>query len=191
LKPLLKQIYEDRNRVGKVKEVTFVIGGCRSGKSKHALLIAEKIAGQRKIYIATCMPQDDEMKQRVAGHQKERGPNWATIEVPLHLPEAILENRLKADVILVDCLTLWVSNLLMETAGEKHIEAKISRLIEALEKAAGPIVLVSNEVGAGIVPDNRLARQYRDIIGLVNQAVAKTAGKVIWMVAGIPVTVKG
>ena len=131
------------------------------------------------------------MKQRVARHQKERSQTWETVEAPLNLPEAILQNSRSGDVILVDCLTLWVSNLLMETGDENKIEATISQLIEALEKTAGPIVLVSNEVGTGIVPENKLARQYRDIIGLVNQAVAKTAGKVIWMVAGIPVTVKG
>ena len=174
-----------------MNEIVFIIGGCRSGKSKHALQTAEKMPGNRKIYIATCVPQDNEMKQRVARHQKERSQNWVTVEEPLHLPEAILENSPKADVMLVDCLTLWVSNLLMKTDDEKQLEEMISQLIDTLEKATCPIVLVSNEVGTGIVPENRLARQYRDIIGLANQAVAKTAGKVIWMVAGIPVTVKG
>ena len=174
-----------------VNELIFIIGGCRSGKSKHALQTAEKMPGNRKIYIATCVPQDNEMKQRVARHQKERSQNWVTVEEPLHLPQALLENSPKADVMLVDCLTLWVSNLLMETDDEEKLEEAISQLIDTLEKATCPIVLVSNEVGTGIVPENRLARQYRDIIGLANQAVAKTAGKVIWMVAGIPVTVKG
>jgi adenosylcobinamide kinase/adenosylcobinamide-phosphate guanylyltransferase len=174
-----------------VKEIIFVIGGCRSGKSTYALQTAEKVPAERKIFIATCVPQDNEMKQRVARHQKERSQNWLTVEEPLHLPEAILENSPKADVMLVDCLTLWVSNLLMETDDEEKLEEAISQLIDTLEKATCPIVLVSNEVGTGIVPENRLARQYRDIIGLANQAVAKTAGKVIWMVAGIPVTVKG
>ncbi len=131
------------------------------------------------------------MKQRVARHQKERSQIWQTVEAPLRLPQAIMENSPEADVLLVDCLTLWVSNLLMETDDEKTLAANISQLIDALKKAAGPVVLVSNEVGAGIVPENRLARQYRDIIGWVNQAVAKTAVKVTWMVAGIPVTVKG
>jgi adenosylcobinamide kinase/adenosylcobinamide-phosphate guanylyltransferase len=174
-----------------VKEIVFVIGGCRSGKSTYALQTAEKVLAEQKIFIATCVPQDDEMKRRVARHQKERSQNWVTVEAPLRLPEAILQNSRRGDVILVDCLTLWVSNLLMKTDDEKKIENTISRLIEALEKATCPIVLVSNEVGTGIVPENKLARQYRDIIGLVNQAVAKTASKVIWMVAGIPVTVKG
>ena len=147
--------------------------------------------GNRKIYMATCVPQDDEMRQRVAKHQKERSQRWATVEVPRDLPNAILENSRKENVILVDCLTLWLSNLLMETDDEQKIEKRIAQLIAGLEKAPGPVVLVSNEIGTGIVPENKLARQYRDLIGLANQAVAKTAHKVIWMVAGIPVTVKG
>jgi adenosylcobinamide kinase/adenosylcobinamide-phosphate guanylyltransferase len=174
-----------------VNKIIFVIGGCRSGKSTYALQTAEKMPAERKIFIATCVPQDNEMKQRVARHQKERSQNWVTVEEPLHLPQALLENSPKADVILVDCLTLWVSNLLMQSGDEKKIADTIPQLIDALEKATCPIVLVSNEVGTGIVPENRLARQFRDITGWVNQAVAKSANKVVWMVAGIPVTVKG
>ena len=174
-----------------MKEIIFVIGGCRSGKSTYAMQTAERVPAEQKIFIATCVPQDDEMKRRVARHQKERSQNWVTVEAPLNLPEAIRQNSRSGDVILVDCLTLWVSNLLMETGDESKIEETISQFINAIEKAAGPIVLVSNEVGTGIVPENALARQYRDIIGRVNQDVAKTAGRVIWMVAGIPVTVKG
>ena len=174
-----------------LKEITFVIGGCRSGKSTYAMQTAEKMTAEQKIFIATCVPQDDEMKRRVARHQKERSQNWVTVEAPLDLPEAILQNSRRGDVILVDCLTLWVSNLLIETGDEKKIEDTIPQLIEALQKATCPIVLVSNEVGTGIVPENRLARQFRDITGWVNQAVARCANKVVWMVAGIPVTVKG
>ena len=174
-----------------MKEIVFVIGGCRSGKSSYAMQTAEKVPAEQKIFIATCVPQDDEMKRRVARHQKERSQNWVTVEAPLDLPEAILQNSRRGDVILIDCLTLWVSNLLMKTNDQKKLTEIISRLIDALEKTTCPIVLVSNEVGTGIVPENRLARQYRDIIGLANQTVAKTAGKVIWMVAGIPVIVKG
>jgi adenosylcobinamide kinase/adenosylcobinamide-phosphate guanylyltransferase len=174
-----------------LKEIVFVIGGCRSGKSTYALQTAEKVVAEQKIFIATCVPQDDEMKQRVARHQKERSQNWVTVEAPLHLPQAISENSLNADVMLVDCLTLWVSNLLMQTGDEKKIVDTIPQLIDALEKATCPIVLVSNEVGTGIVPENRLARQFRDITGWVNQAIAGSANKVVWMVAGIPVTVKG
>ena len=174
-----------------MNKLTFVIGGCRSGKSSHALKIAEDIPGGRKIYIATCVPQDDEMRQRVAKHQRERRENWTTVEEPLLLPEAILEHSSKADVVLVDCLTLWLSNLLMETNDDAQLEEKISRLIDALKKTTCPIILVSNEVGTGIVPENKLARHYRDVTGQANQAVAHCASKVVWMVAGIPVTVKG
>jgi adenosylcobinamide kinase/adenosylcobinamide-phosphate guanylyltransferase len=174
-----------------LKEIVFVIGGCRSGKSSYAMQTAEKMPAEQKIFIATCVPQDDEMKRRVARHQKERSQNWVTIEAPLNLPEAIVQNSRRANVILVDCLTLWMSNLLIETGNEKKIEKTISQLTHALEKAGCPIILVSNEVGTGIVPENRLARQFRDITGWLNQAVARSANKVIWMVAGIPVTVKG
>ena len=174
-----------------MKEIIFVIGGCRSGKSTYAMQTAERVPAEQKIFIATCVPRDDEMKRRVARHQKERSQNWVTVEAPLNLPEAIRQNSRSGDVILVDCLTLWVSNLLMETGDDSKIEETISQFINAIAKAAGPIVLVSNEVGTGIVPENALARKYRDIIGRVNQAVAKAAGRVIWMVAGIPVTVKG
>ena len=174
-----------------MNNVIFVIGGCRSGKSKHALQIAEDMPGGRKIYMATCVPQDDEMKQRVVKHQSERSENWTTVEAPLLLPESILEHSTKADVVLVDCLTLWLSNLLMETIDDAKLEGMISQLTDALKNAACPIILVSNEVGTGIVPENKLARQYRDLIGLVNQSVAQTANKVFWVVAGIPVTVKG
>ncbi|MGD8961948.1 MAG: bifunctional adenosylcobinamide kinase/adenosylcobinamide-phosphate guanylyltransferase [Desulfobacterales bacterium] len=173
-----------------MNKLTFVIGGCRSGKSTYALQTAENVNGDKKIFVATCLPQDDEMTQRVTRHQKDRGQHWTTIEEPLYLPDVISEHSPNADVMLIDCLTLWVSNLLMKTADGKKWEEIVSRLIDALGKAACPLVVVSNEVGAGIVPDNQLARQYRDIIGLVNQAVANTAGKVVWMVAGIPVIVK-
>ena len=174
-----------------MNEIIFITGGCRSGKSKYALQTAEKIVATRRIYIATCVPQDDEMKQRVAQHQKERSGTWVTVEEPLDLPRAILENSRRADVILIDCLTLWTSNLLMETRDEAMIKNEIKQLVRALEQADCPVVVVSNEVGSGIVPENRLARQFRDIVGWVNQSIAACAHRVVWMVAGIPVTVKG
>ena len=173
-----------------MNELTFVLGGCRSGKSTYALQTAENVNGDKRIFVATCLPQDNEMVQRVARHQKERGQHWTTIEEPLYLSEVISEHSPNADVMLIDCLTLWVSNLLMKTAYEKKWEEIVSQLIDALKTASCPLVAVSNEVGTGIVPDNRLARQYRDIIGRVNQAVARCASKVVWMVAGIPVVVK-
>ena len=173
-----------------LKKIVFVIGGCRSGKSAYALQAAEKIPGGRKVFIATCVPQDEEMAKRVDRHQKERSQDWTTVEEPLHLPDAIAANSAQADVLLIDCLTLWMSNLLLKTGDEEQIKESISRFVAALEKAPNPIVLVSNEVGTGIVPENKLARQYRDLVGSLNQAVAQTADKVVWMVAGIPVVVK-
>ena len=173
-----------------MKETIIVIGGCRSGKSRHALEMAEKIAGKEKFFIATLVPNDVEMKQRVARHQKDRGNTWTTIEVPVLVPEVIAEYSQKADVILIDCLTLWVNNLLMETKDEGKITKHIQKLTQSLKKAQCPVILVSNEVGTGIVPDNKLARLFRDIAGFVNQDVAKCADRVIWMVAGIPVNIK-
>ena len=173
-----------------MSEIVFVIGGCRSGKSRHALETARRFSGDKKVFIATCIPNDDEMKQRVDNHQKERGGAWKTVETPILLPEVIAENSRMSDTILVDCLTLWINNLLMEEETPEGIELKIPRLTAAIEKAKCPVVLVSNEVGAGIVPDNNLARMFRDLVGSVNQAVADCADKVVWMVAGIPITIK-
>ncbi|MBI5593815.1 MAG: bifunctional adenosylcobinamide kinase/adenosylcobinamide-phosphate guanylyltransferase [Deltaproteobacteria bacterium] len=172
-----------------------VIGGCRSGKSGHALQLADGIGNARKIFLATCIPQDDEMHQRVTRHQAERGAGWTAVETPLFLSEAIRDIGPNADVLLVDCLTLWVSNLMMEhaddpDASKELLAAQTRLLIESLRAAACPVILVTNEVGAGIVPDNPLARRYRDAVGLVNQRIAACVDQVIWMVAGIPVKIK-
>jgi adenosylcobinamide kinase/adenosylcobinamide-phosphate guanylyltransferase len=168
---------------------TLIIGGCRSGKSSHALRLAEEIKG-KKIFIATCIPHDDEMKKRVLNHRKERGHDWETVEAPLDLPEAILDCALRADVVIADCLTLWISNLMIGKTGEKKTVMEINRLVHSIKNAPSPVILVSNEVGAGIVPENRLARAFRDSAGFVNQKVAATSNRVIWMVAGIPVVIK-
>jgi len=174
-----------------LKEIVFVIGGCRSGKSRQALETAGAMAGSRKIFIATCIPHDVEMKQRVDRHQKERGRDWRTVETPVELPQAIAENSRQADVLLVDCLTLWISNLLLETDDDEIILKQVLSLTQSVRSAGCPIVLVSNEVGTGIVPENKLARRFRDLVGSANQAVAAQADRVVWMVAGIPVMIKG
>ena len=171
-------------------KITFVIGGCRSGKSRHALLLADGISGVHKYFIATCMPQDDEMRRRVARHQAERGDGWLAVETPVRLSEAIREIGPKAQVLLIDCLTLWVSNLMMEHADPDDVAVQADHLADSLRNAACPVFLVSNEVGEGIVPDNMLARQFRDAVGLVNQKIVAAADEVIWMVAGIPVKIK-
>ena len=168
----------------------FVIGGCRSGKSNHALELAEKMDANERIFIATCVPQDSEMRQRVAKHQQNRSQSWKTIEAPLHLPQAIMDNARAEGVVLVDCLTLWINNLLMENESAPGVEDQISRLVQAVQSADGPVIMVSNEVGTGIVPENPLARVYRDLVGSVNQEVAKNADRVVCVVAGIPVTIR-
>ena len=172
-----------------MKETSLVIGGCRSGKSRHALHLAEQIPGQ-KIFIATCMPQDKEMEQRVLRHQRQRSSDWETLEVPVFMPEAIQKSGVEGHVILVDCLTLWINNLILNNDKPENIDNHIQKLTQSIEKAECPVILVSNEVGTGIVPENKLARLFRDITGFTNQKVAACVDRVIWMVAGIPVKIK-
>jgi adenosylcobinamide kinase / adenosylcobinamide-phosphate guanylyltransferase len=170
-----------------VKENIFVIGGCRSGKSRHALELSEKISDIHRVFIATCVPYDEEMKDRVRRHRQDRDSSWATVDAPVELADAILKYSQSAHVILADCLTLWMSNLLMES---ENMENRVEQLTVAINQALCPVIIVSNEVGTGIVPTNALARQYRDAVGYANQKVAACVDRVIWMVAGIPVLVK-
>ncbi len=169
---------------------TFIIGGCRSGKSARALLIARETDAERKLFIATCQPHDEEMRERIARHQRERHPSWKTLEVPLELPAALEAHNVRGHIILVDCLTLWVTNLILAEQPDTAIETQTAALLQALTGMRCPVILVSNEVGQGIVPENPLARRFRDWAGWVNQKVAARADRVIWMVAGIPVTIK-
>ena len=185
--------------------ITLVIGGCRSGKSRFALDAADQIKndqiktdpiktdpvkGGRKIFLATSVPRDPEMDKRVATHQAERGQDWQTIEEPMMIHETIEQASKTADVILLDCLTLWTSNLLFAEYGEAKIGEAVDLLVTALKKSPCPVFLVSNEVGYGIVPENSLARQFRDYAGLVNQKIAAMADRVILTVAGIEVPIK-
>jgi len=167
-----------------------VLGGCRSGKSGFAKQAADHMARDKKIYLATCVPTDREMKKRVKHHQDDRGPDWATIEEPIAIHETIDRACTHAKVILVDCLTLWTSNLLLQETDEAGIMAAVEMLLEALNRSTCPVILVSNEVGYGIVPENSLARQFRDMAGLVNQQVAQAVDEVIVSMAGIPVQIK-
>ena len=168
--------------------ITLVIGGCRSGKSRYALDAANKITGDRKVFLATSVPRDPEMDKRVVTHQAERGQDWQTIEEPMMIHDAISQAS-RADVILVDCLTLWTSNL-MFAYDEPEIMNAVGLLIAALKQCSCPVFLVTNEVGYGIVPDNALARQFRDTAGLVNQKIAAMADRVILTVAGIELSIK-
>lgn len=170
--------------------VTFILGGCRSGKSSLALRTAEAVDAGQRIFIATAVPFDAEMQDRVRRHQKERGAGWITLDVPLALPEALTEHSREGRVVLVDCLTLWVSNLLLEWMDAAAVENRIAELVRVVQACAGPVILVSNEVGLGVVPDSQLGRQFRDLAGMANQAVAAVADEVVMTVAGIPVVIK-
>lgn len=170
--------------------ITLVIGGCRSGKSRYALDAANKTAGEGKIFLATSVPRDPEMEKRVVDHQAERGPDWHTVEEPVFIHEIIETASKTAPVILVDCLTLWTSNLLFKGYDEAGVIEAADRLAAALAKSTCPVFLVTNEVGYGIVPENSLARQFRDVAGIVNQKAAGAAQKVILTTAGIPVQIK-
>ncbi len=173
-----------------MKKITFVIGGCRSGKSGYAQHLAEGIQNKNRIFIATCVPCDEEMQERVRKHQEDRDSTWTTVDAPILLPDILREYGKEENVVLADCLTLWISNLLMYPDIIQEIELRVDSLIHALENVNGTVIVVSNEVGAGIVPENRLARQFRDIVGILNRKTAAAADEVIWMVAGIPVKIK-
>ncbi|MFW6428771.1 MAG: bifunctional adenosylcobinamide kinase/adenosylcobinamide-phosphate guanylyltransferase, partial [Desulfosalsimonas sp.] len=172
------------------KDVHLVLGGCRSGKSRHALELADEASGRVNIFVATCVPRDEEMKARVLRHQQERNRKWATVEAPLALPGAIREHSADADVILVDCLTLWISNLMDRHENEEPVMEQVKALSRALDGTQCPVFLVSNEVGAGVVPENAMARRFRDLAGFANQHIASWADRVTWMVAGIPVNIR-
>ena len=166
--------------------VTLVLGGARSGKSAHAEGL---IAAQDGIpvYIATAEPGDDEMAERIAAHRARRGEGWRTLEAPLELAAALREEAKAGNAVLVDCLTIWLSNLLFAA---RDVDAEIATLMAALAEGKGPVVLVSNEVGLGIVPENALARAFRDHAGRLNQRVAQAADVVVLVTAGLPMTLK-
>lgn len=168
--------------VGVTGHSTLILGGARSGKSRFAEELALAAAGQR-IYIATAEALDEEMEERISHHRRQRRDAWRTVECPLALPEAITLHAAPNAVLLVDCLTLWLSNLMMTGA---DIAVERSKLADAVFAAPGVLLLVSNEVGQGIVPDNALARRFRDEAGWLNQAIARVANATWFVTAGIP-----
>lgn len=163
-----------------------VLGGARSGKSRYAQARAESLTGDL-VYVATAQALDDEMEDRIARHRADRGPRWSTLDVPLDLPAAIDAEAAPGRVLLVDCLTLWTSNLLFD---DRDLDAETAALAAAVAAANGPVILVANEVGLGIVPDNALARRFRDAAGRLNQAIAAMADEVQFVAAGLPLRLK-
>ncbi|MBI5047871.1 MAG: bifunctional adenosylcobinamide kinase/adenosylcobinamide-phosphate guanylyltransferase [Deltaproteobacteria bacterium] len=180
----------------------FILGGARSGKSAYALKLAESIADKR-LYLATAQALDEEMAERIKKHKKERDNNWATIEEPVNLADVITKNK-RYDVVLLDCLTLWISNLMSKKSGvrglppnasiggqkSEAIYKNINQLASACKQSKATIIIVSNEVGLGIVPGNPLARQFRDIAGYANQKIAAAADEVYFVVSGMAMRMK-
>jgi adenosylcobinamide kinase / adenosylcobinamide-phosphate guanylyltransferase len=165
--------------------LTLVLGGARSGKSRYAESLVMALPSPW-LYVATADARDSEMAERVAVHQGRRGPSWTTVETPRDIAGALAANA--NTPALVDCLTLWLSNVLLADA---DVDAEIEHLDGALARTAAPVVLVANEVGSGIVPDNALGRRFRDLQGLLNQRIAVRADRVFLVVAGLPLTLKG
>jgi adenosylcobinamide kinase / adenosylcobinamide-phosphate guanylyltransferase len=167
------------------RQLALVLGGARSGKSRHAEALVTALPAPW-FYIATGEPRDNEMAARIAEHRARRGAEWQTVEAPRDLAAALAATPAGA-AVLIDCLTLWLANVMLAGA---DVEAEMTRLERAVLERKGPIVLVANEVGLGIVPENALARRFRDTAGRLNQRLAAVADRVVLLVAGIPVKVK-
>ena len=167
-------------------DVTLVLGGARAGKSAFAEGLAQ--AWERRVYLATAVATDDEMTARIASHQARRGSGWRTVEEPLELSEAVRRESAPGTGLLVECLTVWLGNLMHHG---RDFDPACQALLESLGAAVGPVVLVANEVGLGIVPDNPMARAFRDHAGRLNQAAARAADRVFFVAAGIPMVLKG
>jgi adenosylcobinamide kinase/adenosylcobinamide-phosphate guanylyltransferase len=171
--------------VSSLPRLTFVLGGARSGKSRYAENLVMNCTAPW-VYIATAQAHDDEMSARIAEHRHRRDGRWHTVEAPRDLPAAIAAHGNNGPV-LIDCLTLWLSNVML--AGQDLL-AEQQRLVTALRNADGPVVVVSNEVGFGIVPDNALARKFRDAQGRLNMQVAAIADRAVLIAAGLPLILK-
>jgi len=173
-----------------MSKMIFVFGGARSGKSRYAVEAAKKY-GKNTVFIATATALDDEMKERIRLHKVSRPKVWGLIEEPVNLSDTVSGLKPIYDAAIIDCVGLWVSNLLMADMEDGEIEKKIRKLGASIRKAkAGTVIIVSNEVGEGIVPGDPLSRRFRDMVGLANQIIAAKADEVIMMKVGIPVKIK-
>jgi adenosylcobinamide kinase/adenosylcobinamide-phosphate guanylyltransferase len=176
------------------KQIILLLGGARSGKSRYAQQLASNL-GDKILFVATGEALDEEMQARITEHRKNRPKSWSTLEIPTGIGKKIKKGIGDAKVVIIDCLTLLVSNLLRDKPdypeAEKRVTSEINELITAMEKLDASFVIVSNEVGMGLVPDTRLGRIYRDMLGKANQLLASHATEVYLMVACLPVRVKG
>lgn len=166
--------------------ISLVLGGARSGKSAFAEKLV-KGSGLKPVYVATGRALDEEMSERIAIHQDRRGKEWETVEEPLALADALRQSAVSGRAVLVDCLTLWVTNLMM---AEADVMRECEELIATLPELSAPVLFVSNEVGLGIVPENAMAREFRDLAGSVNQRMAIAADKAWFVAAGLPLELK-
>lgn len=167
-------------------QIQFVLGGARSGKSAHAEGLAEA-AGNAPVYIATAEIFDSEMESRIALHRERRGPHWQLVEAPIALPEAITAADNDGSVLLIDCLSVWITNILVH---DHDTDAATDALVSALSACRGTVILVASETGLGIIPENKLSRRFRDANGRLNQAVAALANEVFFVAAGIALRIK-
>src|SRR3989338_7476370 len=170
-------------------KIIFILGGSRSVKSSYAVKLAAKLS-KDVLFVATAKPQDKEMQIRIKLHKKNRPSHWKTIEEPRSLGSVVKSVPKRFNLIVIDCLTLFISNLLEEGFSDKDIEVKILLLLKMFKKSNFKSILVSNEVGLAIVPANPLARRFRDLAGRINQMVAKKADEVDFIVAGLPFSLK-
>lgn len=166
--------------------ITLVLGGTRSGKSSFAQSLAEE-SGKRLVYIATAEALDEEMSDRIARHKQDRGSRWTTVEEPLDIAAVITAHSNQETTLLIDCLTIWLSNVML--AGQ-DVATAVDGLAQALSRASASMILVSNEVGSGIVPESTLGRQFRDEAGWMNQRIAAAADDVALVTAGLPLWLK-
>ena len=171
------------------KKIIFITGGVRSGKSQFALELAQTFPGP-KAFLATAQALDREMAERIRRHKRNRPKDWQTLEEPLRVAEILMDKADDFRLILIDCLTLWISNGLMARWTEKKFFQEGDRLCKACRDASCSLVIVSNEVGLGIVPDNPSARMFRDLSGLIHQKISRQADEVYFMVSGIPLQIK-
>jgi len=171
------------------KELIFVLGGARSGKSSWALRYAEEHYGSY-IYLATAEVLDEEMAERVRLHRESRSAKWGLVEEPLMIAEALKKKCAGVDAVLIDCLTVWLSNVLLKM-GDERVATYEDSLFEAISRKKQAIIAVANEVGTGVVPEYALGRKFRDLAGSLNQRTAGMADKVIYMIAGLPMCLKG
>ena len=172
-----------------MKKIVFITGSVRSGKSDFAVKLAKQW-GKDVIFLATCKPADNEMRKRVKKHKKSRPGEWKVIEENIDI-SSVIKNTKKDKLVIIDCITLWVSSLLLSGLKEKKIIEKINEFTDTLKKTKLPLVIVSNEVGWGIVPDNEISRIFRDIIGIAHQKISKVSQEVYLLVSGIALKIKG